>query len=524
MESADFKRGVRLLKRENDSAFYFFNKVAASSADSLEVARALNYMGRIQLGAGDLFGSQESLLASLGLLKERDTSNTKCIASNYNVLGMTKFSLKEYPAAIDYFELAYQLQPPDSLRDRFTILNNKAMAYRMTGSYAKALDIWRNALRQGISNKLLYAQVLANFASTKWLQHSEYRAAPELLEALSIRQKYGDQRDLNSSYAHLADYYTLSRPDSALQYAQLMYAVAVRLKSPDDQVEALQKLITLSRPEKVKPYFDRYLQLTDSIQTTRNAAKNQFALIRYGAEKNKADNLRLKQENLRQSVLLGGTGLLVLAGALFAGFWYKKRKQQMELEKTNAVQESRLKASKKVHDVVANGLYRVMSEVQFQDDLGKDDLLDKIEVLYEQSRDIFDDKPAAPGRTFHQVLSELFLSFEADQLQLEVSGNSASLWNPVSPAVCEELLNVLQELLVNMRKHSRASRVDVRFSTAAGRIHLHYSDDGVGLPNPIPYGNGIRNTENRIKAIRGSITFGSTGTGGLDVQIDFPQA
>jgi hypothetical protein len=41
-----------------------------------------------------------------------------------------------------------------------------------------------------------------------------------------------------------------------------------------------------------------------------------------------------------------------------------------------------------VHDVVANGLYQVMSRIEYNDDFSKDEILDKLEMMY-QNPEIF---------------------------------------------------------------------------------------------------------------------------------------
>src|SRR5690606_12068453 len=119
--------------------------------------------------------------------------------------------------------------------------------------------------------------------------------------ALRIREKETDRWGLNSSYTHLSDYYAATRPDSALYYAHKMYSGAQLLHSADDQIRALYRLIRLSQPDAAKQYFETYKELTDSVNLARSAAKNQFALIRYEVEKNKAENLRLQHENSQKA-------------------------------------------------------------------------------------------------------------------------------------------------------------------------------------------------------------------------------
>jgi hypothetical protein len=68
------------------------------------------------------------------------------------------------------------------------------------------------------------------------------------------------------------------------------------VNSPDDRLLALQKLIPLTDEQNSKKYFAEYRQLSDSIQTVGNNAKNQFALIRYETERHKADNFLLQRK------------------------------------------------------------------------------------------------------------------------------------------------------------------------------------------------------------------------------------
>jgi tetratricopeptide (TPR) repeat protein len=294
----DYKKGVSFLNNRHDSAYYYLNKSATESKDSLQIAQAYNVMAVILSREGDYYGAQEDLLTSLKYLHAERENDQYCLVADYNVLGSTSLNQKNYDAAIGYYDQASHLAKNE--RSKAVALNNMAVAFQKKGQYAQAAAIYESILIQSKKEKKEFARVLCNLATVRWLQDSNYRAAPDLMMALQIRKEEKDDWGLNSNYAHLADYYMHSRPDSALIYARAMYAVATRLKSPDDEIEALEKLITLSPAKAVKPYFAQYRQLKDSLETARNAAKNQFALIRYEVEKNKSDNLRLLRENARR--------------------------------------------------------------------------------------------------------------------------------------------------------------------------------------------------------------------------------
>jgi signal transduction histidine kinase len=506
-----------------DSAFYYFNLIATNPTDSLEAATALTYMGIIQTYQGDYFGGQESYLRSLSYLNERLEAHRYCLQSNYNELGNNNVSLKNYDAAIGYFDKALKFTTSNDYQ--IIALNGKALAYQKKGAYKQADSLYNTIIGLIKNNPKEYARILSNQAKTRWLQNSAYRAESELLKALLIRSSIKDIRGLNASYAHLSDYYANSKPDSALYYAQQMYTTALQIGNPDDELEALTKLLNLSPDKQLKKYIIRYEYLNDSLQTARNAAKNQFALIRYEAEKNKADNLQLQKDNaqkkvqlLQQQAAIAFMIVFVVVAGIITRMWLRKRKQQMEFEK----RADKLKTSQKVHDVVANRLYRIMTELEHKDITDKESLLDQIEELYERSRDISYEMPKAINNDFSGTISAMRTAFAGTTTSVYVTGNSKQLWDRITSQAQLEIEQVLQELMINMKKHSCAQNVVLKFESHPNFIQIHYSDDGNGLPPSFKYNNGLTNTENRIQSIGGNIIFEKT-LKGLKSALQFQQ-
>jgi tetratricopeptide (TPR) repeat protein len=526
VKTANYRKAEAFLYRQNDSAYYYFNEVAGSR-DSLQAAMAYNQMAVLQSESGDYFGSQESLLSSLRFLNPEKERDHACLASDYNELGLTSMDLRNYERAIACYDSAAHFSNKELFK--LVVSNNKALALAKKGDYVRAIRLYRSVLERTPKNTKEYARTLSNMARTQWLYRPGYNAAPQLWMALRIREREKDLWGQNASYAHLADYYTLKEPDSALFYARQMYGVARQLNSPDDRLEALQKLIRLGQPRESGWYFTIYRQLEDSVQAVRGAARNQFALIRYDAQKNKSDNLRLQKDNavgrlqvLKRNIIIALIFLMLAGGLPAAYFWYRKRKRTMELEARNAVQENQLKLSKKVHDVVANGLYRMMSEVENQEQLDKDILLDRIETLYERSRDISYEAPQQDYPHFHKKIAGLLLSFATAHTKVVLVGNDEIFWDNIHTQARQELEIILQELMVNMKKHSQAGNVLIRFEKRDETAFIDYSDDGVGMAAGIPHNNGLKNTGNRIKGMQGQLIFDPQPGKGLHVQLSCP--
>lgn len=508
---------------KTDSAFLYFLKardLAVLQKDSLATGNCLLNLAIIAANRRDNLTSQEFSLSALNYLNKKKKQHHLYLSSNYNCLGLASQNLRDYTNAIIFFDTAIRFS--QNADDTNLYLNNKAYLYQETKQYGKALLIYNKLAKEKLKNELEYARILSNISFTKWLINSNYNALPKLLEALHIREREKDLWGQNSSYNYLSDYYTKSNTDSARLYAYKMYTTAKKLNSSDDQLYAYQKLIKLSPAFLKNRYFERYLKLDDSAQMVRNADKNQFALIRYDVEQRKADNLKLQKENTEkqyQIIVITTASILALIIGLF---WYKKRQQHIKIIAEKTIKENQLKTSKKVHDVVANGLYRVMTEIENLDEIDKEHILDKIEAMYEKSRDISYEQTSPTIISFHQQISNLINSFASSNVKVEITGNTEKLWDKASAKVQHEIEHVLQELMVNMAKHSQAANVSIRFEETWKEIIIHYIDDGIGIAKNAQFKNGLTNTGNRINNILGTITFDTPSESGLEIHISFP--
>lgn len=512
----DYKKGESLFNEGNDSAFYYFNLSANRSTDSLQVAMAYTYMAIIQSYAGDNWGSQETLLQALKLLHENNERDRHVLLSCYNQLANANLNMKNYEVALTYYDKTLPLIEDKAFK--WITLNGKAVVYQKLKQYDQALAIYHTILNDTITSPKEYARILTNMAYTRWLKDAAYPADREMREALQIREREQDQWGLNTSYARLSDYYAASRPDSAFFYAGKMLAVAKQLNSADDELEALQKLIPLSAASGMKNYFERYRFLDDSLQTSRSNAKNQFALIRYETEKHKTENLGLQKENAEKKLDLiiqrvSFAAALIILGIIF--WWYRKRKQQ-------TIREQEFKTSQKVHDVVANGLYSIITKIEHNKEIQKEQLLDDLETLYDRSRDISYEPVATAPRDFHEEIARLLKSFGANNTAVSIAGNTPELWQLLPAKAKNEIKHILQELMVNMKKHSGAQNVGIKFTSQEHQLEIRYTDDGVGLPQGFSYGNGLTSTETRIKGIGGQLSFGQSATAGLTIHLFIP--
>lgn len=511
-----------------DSAFYYYYRASVSLADSGYKGTVLQRMALIQQGSGDYNGSIESATRSTALFDKRKSTNRTYLSYNYNLLATNCLNLARYDDAVRYYDSAFRYSDSSNLP---VYMNNKGVAYQKEKAYDKAVVLYEQALTDAAIDSVVYARVLSNLALARWLKDPGYRAVNEFHEARMLRTLKNDQWGLNASYSHLADYYAATKPDSALYYAKKMYAVALTLKSADDQVEALEKLTRLSSGVNLQTYFARYDALNDSISLARNAASNRFADIRFNFEEARANNLVLEKDNAKKksrivrqrNITYGIIAFFAMLGILGVS-WYRKRKKLQELQTKNAIRESELKTSQKVHDVVANGLYSIMNEMEHSNIIERESLINKIEVLYEKSRDIsYENISAGTAITDHKkTVHDLLHSFANEKLNMFIVGNEQAFWNRITNNQKQQLQLVLTEIMINMKKHSQAGKVAIGFKTENTHALISYRDDGTGFPLNHQMGNGLKNTVSRIKSMNGEINFGKSDSGGASITISFP--
>ena len=521
------KAEIDYYNKKYNSSFSLFNSsfqefIAHKNPE--KASRALAFQAIIQTIEGDYFGSEKTSTEALNLIQKSKISNDNLLVSIYNQIALNKEYQKDFASSTFWYELAEKKNkdPYNSL----VILNNIAVGFYEQGKYDKAIIILKKINSKKIDSLELKARIIDNLSYVMFLKNKNYKAEKGLFVALKIREKEKDLWGQNASHAHLAEYFLEKNPEKSIYHSRKMFEIAKQLDSPDDQLEALQKLIALEPSEKSKFYFSKYQKINDSLQNARSKAKNQFALIRYETEKEKTENAQNKIKILNRNIAL----LSLFSTIIISIFWYRKRKKQTEREKELLKQEkeievknTQLKFSKKVHDVVANGLYQTMVEIQNIDNLPKENILDKLENLYEKSRDISNENSQEKTLNFSEKISEMLSSFSCKEIKVLIIGNSENYWKQLSEISKKELFYILRELMVNMKKHSLATAVVLKFEINNNIFSVKYTDNGVGIKDfEKKYGSGIQNTENRIAKINGDINFEKNPKGGLIVNMNIP--
>ena len=496
-----------------------------SIGDSLRAGKRSLEMANAQSSMSDYTGSQENATLALRLLQK--TKDSSYISSALNQIGIANRERGFYEDAIANYEsaLKYSISTEDSL----SFFNNMALAYRDNGDFNKAIEYLKliNSKTE-FADKESHARFIDNLAYTEWLEDSTAIIIDNLKIALEMRLELNDLKGLTSSYNHLSEYYLNKEPARAKEYAVMSLETARKNDSKTSELNALKKLLSIAEPWESENYIQRYLHLNDSIQEAELKAKNFFAKIKFDEEQKQKEIDELEIETARQkietkelqnqTIILSLGGLLLLVSGGF-GFYYFRQKHKKE--KLQEVHKTETRISKKIHDELANDVYNVMSGLQT---VAPGAMIDKLEHIYNRTRNISRENSSIPtGTNYLPHLVSTLSSTVPDDARLILQGENNINWNRLSPEKKIILYRVLQEIMINMKKHSKASLVAVIFSEEKNNLNINYSDNGTGTcMQSLKTGNGILNMENRILSINGKLNFEIEKEKGLNILIQIP--
>ncbi|MDR7371324.1 ATP-binding protein [Flavobacterium aquidurense] len=520
-------------KNSYDSSFYYFNKSKIAFEklkDSSNVAFSLLQMCNIQQINGDYYGSKETLTESLPYINHDDIY----LVAAYNFFGIADKELSLYDDAISYYNEAIKSSKNPVAKQ--APINNMAVIYRQQKKYDQAIVLFKSILDKKTSenrSQKSKARVLDNLGFTYYKKGLYEKGLLLMNQGLELRNKLEDSYGSIESYLHFAEYYAENDATKSNQYAQLAYQNATNLNSIDERLEALSFLMTNNSINNTI-YAQKYVHLNDSIIKIRNNFKNKFAKIKYDSKKEKDENQQLrleKAENLlslqkaKYQKIVAGIGIIFLIIVIVILIRYYRNQSRIEKIKTSYDTETRI--AKNIHDELANDVFYAITFAQTQS-LTKEDiketLLQKLNHIYTRVRGISrENNTIETGTNYSIHLKEMLSTYNSDSTNIIINSIEKVNWEIIDDIKKITIHRVLQELMVNMKKHSDASLVVLKFESTANTIEINYTDNGKGCPKDKIIKNGLQNMENRIQAIKGTITFDSEPEKGFKVKISMPK-
>lgn len=500
--------------------YYEARKIYERLSDKAKIAMVISNIGIV-------LKEQREYKKVIGYYHEalsiyKELKNEFGIAACHANLGSVFYFTQQYDSALYYSLLSTaELRKQNVMQFLPTTLSSAAQAYHKLGKTkeAKASLLEAQALNEQFNNKFDLAEVLLNLASI-YLTENNFKDAQLLASrALSMAESIQAKKIIMNAHLQL----------SAIEENRKNFNAALReYKLFNQQKDSLFQQ-------------DKTRQMTE-LET------------QYETEKKERQIMELQNETLTKDFELQRTRILIwwiIAAVVFVSivvFGLLKRNQfklrlarvkeheELQRQRFTAVIEAeeneRARVAKDLHD----GIGQLLSSAKLSltaltlppHDAQGQLLNNSIQVLDQATQEVrsisHNLMPAALMELgLKEALEDMVLKINESKLlniKFNISGIEARLHAPIEVAV----YRVVQEVINNMMKHSKADQIEINLTGNENTLHLSISDNGVGFEKEMitkSKGLGWKSVFSRIAMLKGNIEVDTQPGKGTNINIEF---
>ncbi len=570
----NFRKGIA--QAYNDIAIIYIDKANFRSAinylneamkirqqlnDSVGIAALYNKLGIIAQKQGRLKDALQNQIDALKLYQGLKLD--KYIGYCLNNIAIIHQNLGNYQKALEYHHqaLEYRIRLKDQ-EGEATTYGNMANLYARLHDTIQAINNYEKAilLSRQLKKEELISANLSNIGNI-YMARKNYNKAIELFtESLHIKEKIGDSKGISSTLSRIGTVYTQTRHyKDAAKVLNLSLKLAQSLDVVEEELSALLELAKLKaltqQTDSSFMLMRQYIAMKDSVYDARLKQQILDVQTQYETDKLEQDfNLvkkdkevaEIKLQQRKTEIWLLVFVIISITGAGIFLFYRHQQRQKAAVNaermkeqeiRINAVfqaqEEERRRIAKELHD----GIGQTIGAIKFN----YQSLAQKIEQPellpeFQKVEKMLSNAGAEVRNISHQMIPKeleqfglvpaiegmLNLNFENSSLkvQFEHSGFTERIAEKIELA----LFRVLQELISNIIKHSKARKVNVQLIKLNTHVVLNVTDDGIGFNVNIQGKNGIGllNLASRIDAVNGHLHFESESGKGTTITIRTP--
>jgi signal transduction histidine kinase len=452
----------------------------------------------------------------------KDLKNDFGIAACHANLGSVFYFTQEYDSALYYSLLSTaEFRKQNVMQFLPTTLSSAAQAYHKLGKTkeAKASLLEAQALNEQFDNKFDLAEVLINLASV-YRGEKKFKEARALgLRALSLAELIEAKKLIMDAHLEL----------SAIEENGQNFSAALR-------------------------EYKFYNQQKDSLfqqEKTRQIAEME---TQYETEKKERQIVQLQNETLTKDLELQSTRTMVwwiIAAVIFVSIavlallkrnQFKlrlarvKENEELQRQRFSAVIEAeeneRARVAKDLHD----GIGQLLSSAKLSltaitlppHDAQVQLLTNSIHVLDQATQEVRSiSHNLMPSALIELGLKEA-LQDMVDKINesklLNIKFSMVGIEARLQAAIEVSVYRVIQEVINNMIKHSKANKIEINLVGKENKLHLSISDNGVGFEKEMitkSKGLGWKSIFSRIAMLKGNIEVDTQPGKGTNINIQF---
>jgi len=529
---SDFKTALDYFKKAKND-----NRIAASL---LNIANCLDKIG-------DMEGSIKVTLEAIQILEKTEQKSTLGLA--YNGLGVTFHNLLDYVKAEEYFKKTITLakEIKDTGRHIFALYGAAtcmASAGKFRDANAYADEALKLATAFGQDFHLCIAHECVAEVAVK-----EKRVKPAIenaQKALAFARMAKDAHYELIALITLSDGYALANDQrQRLHYLNIAKDISesqqIILQMTDIYKGLSETYTALNNDKEAFAYYKKHIFYRDSLKGERD--KNNVTELEARYQTTRKEKLLTEQQlaiakkevDLRKSrevntfSIGAATIALLCAASVFLHYRNRRRLHQQQLQTLNRQKELQLmqaamegeekersRIAKDLHDGVAGMLAAAKMQLSSLS-MRNSDLANTKE--FSQAVKLLDDSSHEVRMTSHNLMPEILMQHGLDEAIQRFCNNITNddlmqIQYAAYGTIGRYALNfeltvyrIVQELLNNIVKHSKATAASVQLSLQDSFLTITIEDNGIGFDKSrvSHTGTGLKSLQRRIQAMNGTL-------------------
>ena len=550
-----------------DSAYLFVcnaEKISNKNKKKLFLGSILRLKANILLCHKDYSGAETAAIQALKIVTQKKYVDD--IIGCYMTIGNCLEGMNNYEKALDYYNKAIlklkALEKPQQNSELKNQTHNYiARIYQKQNLHQKAIAYIEDAInfdKLKKSDLRTYSYLINTIAYSKFKLNNP-KALPLFLEVLQISESTKIAPTQVEANTHLGEYY-LAKNDtlSANSYFIVAQKLAHKNQIFEDELKIL-RFLALANPKKTTYYSSRYIQLNDSLQSVERATRDKFARIEFETDEVTSNNKVVQAENNKLSQRILFISLFSLLFLLVIFLWIRMNAQknkarelllkqeqqkaneviyQLMLDQQQKIEEGKniekIRISQELHDGVMGRLSSIRLNLYVLNKKTDEETIKKcleyikeIQSIEKEIRKIAHDLNSnlfSSDVDFIGIVENIFTSIKNHSnihFDLKIGDNID--WSTVSTAIKINIYRIIQEALQNIDKYAAANKVAICMAKQDATLIISIADDGVGFNTKnSKNGIGLQNMQKRTEECNGTFHIVSTPKKGTKISLAIP--
>nr|WP_298000865.1 sensor histidine kinase [uncultured Flavobacterium sp.] len=490
------------------------------------------------------------------------SNNIELLAYSYTQLGLTFMSVGQFDTAEEYHKKA--LEQLEKIKNKNSV--HVVTYLNLVSNYCYKPDSKTAKIYLDQAKELLKpfpeSQHYPNYYYQEAMYYTTIQDFDNALASLSKGAKLAKESNqtklLHLLYFRMYNVYLMQK-DYRKAKAQLEHILAEKVLAK----EAVNRRITYTQLAAVNDVLGEHKEayqwmkkaslLGDSLQQKKLLEKmNELEILHQTADKQqkindlekekKANELLSKNKNLRMTILVIALILsLIIAFLIFIN--YKKQQKlnkqislsheqdllhienQRKYEATQAIlqgeEQERQRIAQDLHDSMGGMLANIRMTISANNSFNKENVIDKLDQTIDEmrriSRNLMPETLKNIGLEI--ALKELCETMTQKYFTIQFEAFNLSENIPFKTQIA--LYRIAQESISNITKYAQATNVIVQISQNNNVLNLTIEDDGIGFDkSEIVYGLGLKNIQNRVQLINGTVEIASNKGEGTTINVE----